>query len=227
MNIPLAIPIAFIPITITTVFLFYLASHKNKKTLYAILPYLIVQGLLAYFSFYNTQPLNPLKIPLVVAPSFILLFYVLFSQAGKEYTQSLNLKTLTLLHTIRIPVELVLFLLFTHNAIPEVMTFEGRNFDILAGISAPIIYYLAFVKNKIGPKGLLVWNILSLGLLINIIVHALLSIEIPMQQFGFAQPNRAILYFPFIWLPVVVVPIVFFSHCVAIQRLLKGNKQRD
>lgn len=213
--------LAFILITCTTVLLFYLASHKNSKALGLIFLYLLTQGLLAYFSFYSVQPLNPIKVPMVVVPSFILVFYLLFSTKGRTFTQSLNLKTLTLLHTIRVPVELILFLLCTQKLIPEIMTFEGRNFDIVAGLTAPVIYYLAFIKNKIGPKGLLAWNMICLGLLINIIIHAVLSTEIPFQQFGLDQPNRAILQFPYIWLPTVVVPIVFFSHCVAIKRLLK------
>jgi len=217
--------IAFAIITFTTIFLFYLASHKNKKATILILLILATQGMIAFFDFYNVQPLSMVKVPMLMAPSFIILFSVLFSASGKRFINSLNLKTLTLLHTIRIPVELVLFLLFTQKAIPEVMTFEGRNFDILAGITAPIIYYLAFVKNKIGPKGLLLWNILSLGLLINIILHALLSLELPFQQFGLEQPNRAILYFPYVWLPTILVPIVFFSHCATIQRLLKMKAQ--
>ncbi len=211
---------AFVIITITTALLFYLASHKNKKALTVIMIYMLAQGLLSYFGFYNTHPVNPLKIPVVIAPSFVLLFYILLSSRGKKFIETLNLKTLTLLHTIRIPVELVLFLLYTQKAIPEIMTFAGRNFDILAGITAPMVYYLAFVKNKIGPKALLVWNVISLGLLINIIIHAVLSMELPIQQFGFDQPNKAILTFPYNWLATIVVPIVFFSHCATIQRLL-------
>ncbi len=217
--------LAFILITITTIFIFYRASRKNSKTLYVIFVYLFIQGILAYFGFYNTEPINPLKIPLVVAPSFILMFYILFSGSGKKFVQSLDLKVLTLLHTIRIPVEFVLFLLFVQGEIPEIMTFEGRNLDILAGITAPFIYYLTFIKNRIGPKGLLAWNVISLALLVNIVIHALLSLEIPIQQFGLQQPNRAILKFPYIWLPVIVVPIVFFSHCAAIRRLSEKNKK--
>lgn len=223
MNIPTPISIAFAFIAITTIMLFYLATHKNKKALLIILTVTSIQGILAYIGFYSKQPLVVAKIPMVLAPSFIILFFTLFSKKGKAFVQSLNLKTLTILHTIRIPVELILFLLFTHKAIPEIMTFEGRNIDILAGITAPIIYYFAFVKNKIGPKALLFWNIICLLFLINIIIHSMLSFELPFQQFGFDQPNRGMLLFPFIWLPSIIVPIVFFSHLATIQRLLKKD----
>jgi len=99
------------------------------------------------------------------------------------------------------------------------MTFSGRNFDILAGITAPFVYYFVFFKKSISKKGLLIWNIICLLLLLNIVVNAILSTPIPIQQFAFDQPNLAILHFPMVWLPTFVVPAVLFSHIVAIYRL--------
>jgi hypothetical protein len=128
------------------------------------------------------------------------------------------------LHIVRIPVELVLFWLFTNKTIPELMTFEGRNFDILSGLSAPIIYYYAFVKKKINRNIMLLWNFVCLGLLINIVIHAILSAPFPFQQLAFSQPNRAVLYFPFIWLPGCIVPLVLLSHLAAIRQLIMNRK---
>lgn len=42
--------------------------------------------------------------------------------------------------------------------------------------------------------------------------------------FGFEQPNRAILYFPFIWLPAIVVPTVFIAHLLSLWQLAKINR---
>lgn len=133
------------------------------------------------------------------------------------------MKLLTLLHVVRIPVELVLYSLFIYKQVPELMTFEGRNFDILAGLSAPFIYYFGFIKKKINQKVILLWNIACLGLLFNIVVNAVLSTPVPFQQFAFDQPNAAILYFPFVWLPGCIVPLVLFSHLVVIKRILRSK----
>jgi hypothetical protein len=105
------------------------------------------------------------------------------------------------------------------------MTFEGRNLDILSGLSAPLIYYFAFVKKKINSKMVLLWNIVCLMLLINIVSHAVLSAPSPFQQLAFAQPNIAVLYFPFVWLPGCIVPLVLFSHLVALRRFLLPDKK--
>ncbi|MDZ7899625.1 MAG: hypothetical protein U5N85_16590 [Arcicella sp.] len=68
-------------------------------------------------------------------------------------------------------------------------------------------------------KTLLAWNVICLILLLNIVINAAPSAPLPIQQFAFDQPNIAILYFPFNLLPSVVVPLVLFSHLVAIRRL--------
>lgn len=103
------------------------------------------------------------------------------------------------------------------------MTFEGRNLDILAGISAPFIYYFGFVKNQLSNKVILVWNFICIGLLLNIVVIAVLSMPFPIQQFGFSQPDIALFYFPFVWLPGCLVPMVIFAHVFSIRQLLKGR----
>lgn len=92
------------------------------------------------------------------------------------------------------------------------MTFEGRNFDILSGLTAPIIFYFGFVTKQLDRKVILIWNFICLALLINIVVVAILSAPFPFQQFAFDQPNIAVLYFPFNWLPSCVVPLVLLSH---------------
>ncbi|MFB1003516.1 MAG: hypothetical protein QMC70_05190, partial [Bacteroidia bacterium] len=155
-------------------------------------------------------------------PVFILMIIVFNSKKGKQFIDSLDLKTLTLLHIVRIPVEFCLLWLFMAEAIPQLMTFEGRNFDIIAGITAPIVFILYFIRNKISKNIMLGWNVLMLLFLINIIINALLSAPLPFQQFAFDQPNMGIFYFPYVWLPSFILPSVFFSHLVAIRRLSKS-----
>ena len=103
------------------------------------------------------------------------------------------------------------------------MTFEGRNFDIVSGLTAPLVYYVGFVKTKLSKTFLLGWNFLCLALLINIVVNSILSVPTPFLQFAFDQPHVGILQFPFTLLPAVLVPLVLLAHIAAIRQLL-GNK---
>ena len=100
------------------------------------------------------------------------------------------------------------------------MTFEGRNFDLFSGITSPLIIYFGYIKLKIKKQFILFWNVICLILLLNIIVNGLLSSPSPIQKFAFDQPNIAILYFPFVWLPVFIVPIILFGHLVSIRQLI-------
>jgi hypothetical protein len=45
--------------------------------------------------------------------------------------------------------------------------------------------------------------------------------ELPFQQFGFAQPNRAVNYFPYVLLPDTIAPIVIWTHISDIIKLRK------
>jgi len=114
--------------------------------------------------------------------------------------------------------EFVLLYLFIYDMIPQLMTFEGRNFDIIAGVTALIVGML-YAKGKVSEKILLVWNVLGLILILFILINGILSAELPIQQFAFEQPNRALNYFPFILLPAIVVPLVIYSHITDIIKL--------
>ncbi len=214
-----SITLFFIFTTLVTVWCLY-QTHKSRKQLAAILIWMAVVGILGYFGFYRVQNTTPPRFVFLLAPGILFVIgYFLFTRKNSTSNAG-NLKWLTLVHTIRIPVEIVLYCIYIEGLIPDLMTFEGYNFDILSGISAPVMYYAVFVKNWIGTRGLLIWNFICLGLLVNILTIAVLSAQTPLQQVAFDQPNIGVTYFPFVWLPAVIVPIVLYSHLVSINLLL-------
>lgn len=224
-NLPTYISIVFVFTTILTVGLFYKATNNSKSTLIILLTWLALQTFIGLTGFYTVTDTIPPRILLLVLPPFLCIIGLFTTAKGKNYIDSLNIGTLTILHTIRIPVEFVLFWLFVNKTVPELMTFEGRNFDILSGLTAPVIFYFGFIKKGINKKIILLWNFICLGLLINIVVNSVLSTPVPFQKFAFDQPNIAILYFPFVWLPCCVVPLVLLSHLATIRQLLKTEKK--
>ncbi|WP_271782711.1 hypothetical protein [Aquimarina algiphila] len=215
--------IGFVLTTVITLWSFFKAS-KNKKIIIGIILWMVVLSILGISGFYKNANAIPPRLVFLLGPGIFFVLIVFFTRKGRRFSDNLNLKWLTLLHTIRIPVEIILFYIFVEGLIPDLMTFEGLNFDILSGISAPIIYYLVFIKKWIGNKGLLIWNFICLGLLINILTIAVLSAQTPLQMMAFDQPNIGVTYFPFIWLPAVIVPIVLFSHLASIRQLLSSRK---
>ncbi len=217
-NLPQWINILFFIIFVATMALFYFSNNKPIKITLVILAWGTIHAVLAYQGFYlNTKTIPP-RFALVFIPATLLIIYGCLPKQHNWIKKNRNLTTSTLLHTVRFPIEIVLFYLFAYKAVPEIMTFEGFNFDIIVGIAAPIIGFLAW-KKKINTKILLLFNSVGLILVLTILVIALLSSELPFQQFGFEQPNKAINYFPFILLPACIVPIVIYTHITDIIKL--------
>lgn len=220
-NLPIYISILFGLITLLTVGLFYKATNRSILSLVILLTWLVIQAVIALTNFYTVTDTIPPRFLLLVMPPILFIILLFATNKGRIFIDSLDIKALTLLHIVRVPVEIVLFWLFIYKMIPELMTFEGRNFDVISGISAPLIYYFGFVQKQLSNKIIIIWNVLCLMLLFNIVINAVFSAPFPFQKFAFDQPNIAILYFPFNWLPSCVVPIVLFSHIVVIRQLLK------
>lgn len=225
--IPLYVSLTLALTTILTGWIFYKASRYSKTVLLIMVAWLIIQAVIGLSGFYQNTSVLPPRFLLAVGPPVLLIVVLFLTRPGRRFIDSLQLDTLTILHIVRVPVEIVLFWVFLYKGIPEEMTFEGRNWDIISGITAPVIYYLGFNRAKLWPNTILVWNVICLALLINIVVTAILSTPYPFQRFGFEQPNIAIFYFPFVWLPAVIVPIVLLSHLAAIKKLIRKKNTVD
>jgi len=233
-NLPFYIAIIFGITTLIVAGILFVAI-KNTRTgttktkaiviLLGVLVWLTLQALLAGNGFFKDVYSAPRKMLLIALPPFATIFILFLTSSGRKFIDSLPSQTLTWLHTSRIAVEIVLYFLFIHGAVPKLMTFEGRNFDIIAGITAPLIAWFGFIKQQLNKKVILAWNIICLLLEVNITVSAVFALPTPFQRFAFEQPNIAVLHFPFNWLPAFVVPAVIFCHLAVIRQLTR-NKSR-
>ena len=223
-TLPLYISQFFLATTLVCLLLFARTVSYSPKALIAPIAIFIIQAMLSLSGFYLISNTTPPRFIWMIAPSLLILLLVLFSRAGKTFMASCSLKQLTWIHIIRIPVEMVLWWLASHKMVPQLMTFEGFNFDILSGITAPIVILFAFKGNQIKKQLLIGWNIICLLLVLWIVAIAILSSPVPFQQFAFDQPNIAVQYFPFVWLPSCIVPIVLFAHLCSLYQLLSPTK---
>jgi hypothetical protein len=221
---PLYINVVFVCAILLLLVAVYYAVRRSKAVMLFILAWILLQGIVGYSGFYTDLSVRPPRIFLTLVPPTLLIIALFFTAKGRAFMDRLDIRILTLIHMVRVPIEMVLYWLMLNKALPLVMTFEGRNFDILSGITAPLVWYFGFVRKKMGRGLLLAWNVICLLLLINIVTHAILSAPFPFQQFGFEQPNRALVYFPFNLLPAFVVPVVLLSQVAAIRQLLSGQK---
>lgn len=231
-SVPFYVPIVFILTAITTFGFIYFAlkSAQNEKNNKLTIRVSLV--LILWLAFTAVLSANEFFLVVdVLPPRFFMLLsipligiIILFSRSkSRAIIKRIPITTLSYLHIIRVPVEMVLWWLFLAGTIPQLMTFEGGNLDILSGITAPFVaIFLVGMKRK-RRIAAIIWNLLTLGLLFNIIIHAVLSLPFPFQQLAFDMPNIALLYFPYVWLPAFIVPTVMFAHFVSLLKLFDNT----
>ena len=148
-NLPFYVYLVFGLTILFAIFLFYKATNYSKVFLTIISIWIIAQTVISLSGFYKITNTIPPRFAFLLLPPLVMITILFNTKKGKLFIDSINIKTLTILHVLRIPVELVLFWLFVNNALPELMTFEGRNFDIFSGLSAPIIYYFGLLLMRL------------------------------------------------------------------------------
>jgi hypothetical protein len=157
-NLPAYLGPLFLVTTFLSILLFAQATPSKLFTMV----FLFVWGALWYIIadtgfFLETQAMPP-RVVLMMGPMVLFIILLFVTKRGKRFIDTLDLRKLTVLHVVRLPVELVLMLLAVHKTIPVILTFEGRNFDIIMGLTALPMAWLIFTRNA-NRKILLWWNV--------------------------------------------------------------------
>lgn len=161
----------------------------------------------------------------VFLPGVILVFGAAFSGFGTRLADGLGWGALIGYQAFRIPVELILSALYASGRLPVQMTFHGANFDILTGISAVAVAWLAS-RRRIGRTGILAWNLVGLALLANIVTIAILSMPGRLRAFPAEPANTIVFGWPFIWLPAWLVLGALFGHLLVFRKLWRERGRR-
>lgn len=192
---------------------------------------ILIGFLISWFSYLtvlSTQELLfdltlPPKIPILIFIPLIITTVIFYYFNKNDLVLKAIPKTYPIYYqTFRILVELLLLFTFYKNIIPETATFEGWNFDILMGISAPFIAYFVFrgnIKNLFLAKA---WNIL--GIFMVLFVAFIIAS-------GFYQPQiwgseTQLVQFEFVKMPYLLIagflaPSAIFMHLVSLMQLRK------
>jgi len=198
-------------------------NKRRKKLLLFTAAVLIWTGILCGLSlsgFISDFTSFPPKFMIVVI--IPLLAFVLLMRFGKleNYLSEVPPSWLIAIQFFRVPVEIGLLLLFLDGLAPQQMTFEGLNFDVLSGILAPIVAFAAFSKGKFRRRLAIAYNILGLVLLLVILSVAMMSTPTPIRVFMNDPANTIVTYFPYVFLPGILVPIAYYMHGFSLKQLL-------
>lgn len=155
---------------------------------------------------------TPPPFALLVVAVLVLAASIAWSALGRRLAQFIPLWTLVGVQAFRLPLELAMHQMSARGVMPHVMTYTGRNFDILTGATAIIVSFLVW-SGRGGRRLVTAWNVLGLLLLINVITIALLATP-RIHYFGADQLNTWVADPPFVWLPAVMVLAALAGHLI-------------
>ena len=118
----------------------------------------------------------------------------------------------------RVPVAVFLRGMYQAGQVPMQMTYEGLNFDIFVGLTAPAMAWLVW-RGKVGSHAIWVWNVLGLVLLAEAVAIAVLSMPTEFRVFTNEPASTFATYAPYVWLPAVLAPAALLGHLLVLRWL--------
>lgn len=223
----------FIAVTFACVFFIHFAvwkatqPTKSRLAFYVgilLMVWMLIAGFLSTSGFLQDFETMPPKIMFLVVPALLSTVIMAIIPRSRQFLLKLPITTLTYMHIIRVPVEICLWWLYKDGLVAREMTFEGANHDIISGITAPFAAVFLVGKKRKNKWIGIVWNLVCLGLLINIVTRAISLMPYFYDPSSGELMNMAVFYFPYIWLPAFVVPAVFFAHVVSLLQLFRKQE---
>jgi hypothetical protein len=204
-----------------------LPSQQQKRLLITtsivIAGWMLFLGLLANQQIFAAAGFPP-------RPMFTVLFGLLvilalsFTTIGKRLLMVTPLHWLVFFQAFRIGVELWFWYTYKTGVFPRLMTFEGANLDIIAGILALVTGFLMLKQPRQAKFTATAFNIVGFLILLNTLRAAALSMPSPIQQYPFDERLLRLGQPYFIYLPGILVVLALGVHILSLRQLALHTK---
>jgi hypothetical protein len=144
-----------------------------------------------------------------------------YSTLGTRLVSAVPIAWLIGFQSFRLPLELVLHAWWKEGVLPIQMTFAGQNLDIVSGVSALGLGIWAAV-GRVPRSIVLSFNLLGLGLLINVMTIAILSAPTPVRVYMNDPPVLLPFNFPYAWIIPWCVGGALFGHLLVFRWLQRA-----
>ena len=167
----------------------------------------------------------PPTMAVVLVASFALALRMGTGPTGTRLAERVPLALLVGIQGFRLPLELLLHRAYGEGLMPVQMSYSGRNFDIVTGISALLLAAWIAASGGRVPRWVVgAWNAMGALLLANVVTIAILSSPVPFRVFMNEPSNVWITQAPWVWLPCVFVFAAIAGHVVVFRRLRMGAR---
>jgi hypothetical protein len=213
----------FLAIVAGVAWLFVRAGWKiSPATVIAVcVVSLVVPGVLASLGWLDRYEPPPPALVMVLGIMAVTVALA-FSSFGSRLVTDVPLSWLVGFQAFRAPLEWWLHRIYTEGIIPVQLTYEGRNFDIITGVTALVVAGL--LASGVRSRAMVIgWNLLGFVLLFNIVIVSILSTPVPFRYFMNDPPNLVASTFPYVWLPTFLVQAALFGHLLVFRAIRRSH----
>jgi hypothetical protein len=209
--------LAFVVLAVIGVSAAYLSRRTTLAIVTGLAIWLVYVGLFSSLGYMRDPSLRPPGILWVVGPVVLfVVFVVVRSNIGAGVAAAIPLWLILGFESFRIGVELLVHRLWEDGLVPKLLTYQGGNVDMVFGLSAPIIAWIA-TTGRLGLRLAMGWNVLGLLSLANVTASAVLTG--PIKLISTEVPTVAMGFFPYTFIPGFLVPLAVTFHVLAIRAI--------
>lgn len=167
----------------------------------------------------------PPKFPLLIILPFSIACVFLYRLVKKSAViETVKMEYLVLFQGFRIAVEIMLYYTFVIGVIPETATFDGYNFDMIMGISAPLLFLL-MKRGKVSNFFLKIWNIFGIVMILFVAIIIGSSMYFPQLWDYKSIVSEDFLSFPYFLIAACIAPWAIAVHVIALAKLSKKKSR--
>jgi hypothetical protein len=201
--------------------------HKAVLIL-GLTAWLTYNALMGYSAILATYELPPSFPIFLIFPIFGFTGYFIYKSKNANWLQHIKPAHLVYFQSFRIAVETLFIFSISAGVLHPNVTIEGYNYDMIIGLSAPVIGLLVFQFNKLPLRTILYWNYLGLFILATVI-FVFTSTTYFTSIYGEAERIMPLAFTqtPYVFVAGFLMPAAVFIHLLSIiqiNQILKQNK---
>jgi hypothetical protein len=199
----------------------HLDEHWQKlktRIILIITGWISLTGALAWSGSLATLnlPPRPMLIMLTALTGIIIFSY---SRGGRKILKYTPFHWLIFFQVFRIAVEFWFWQGYRSGVLPQIMSFEGNNHDIYAGLLAIVAGFMVMKLPATRKPVLVMYNLTGFLLLANTLRTAALSFPSGIQKYPFDEGFLLLGQLPFVYLPAILVPLALGIHILSLRQL--------
>lgn len=208
--------VLLVALSLVTIFFKYLPKGMALRFACVLLAWLSWVGFLGLSGRLADLTLRPPAIAYIVAPLMAFMLMVLATRWGGTFSMRFPIRLLLGAQVFRVAVEILLHLLWQDGQIPRMLTWDGANFDVVIGLTAPLAAWVV-IRLRAGLWLAQAWTVAGLLMLANVVVRSVLTAPGPLQLVVTEVPNLLPGQFPYVYLVGFLAPLALLLHLMAIR----------